>query len=177
MEKFLISKNPKSQSFWVPFRAGYITASGAPSIKKLDLWRAERVTDVVTLLRSDEMQGLSAASEGLGLNWHHFPLSGRRLESADDARVVSKIPELADLLHASRERRIVVHCAAGMHRTGLFLYILLRSSGLDPGLALQRIEQARKLTAEELCKSTKHGILLDQAEALFQSGGKSSAMP
>jgi hypothetical protein len=161
--------NPQAASRWVPMphdSGCWVTASGAPSRARLERWARSRVTDVVTLQRADEMASwLPSACATLGIGWHHLPLSGRRLSGASDMQSIAR---LGDLLALGTDRRIVLHCAAGMHRTGLCLYLLLRRAGASSDEALVLVEQARPVTAHELTKSTRRsGKLLDVAEGLL----------
>jgi protein tyrosine/serine phosphatase len=43
--------------------------------------------------------------------------------------------------------RLVVHCSAGIHRTGMFGYALLRQFGLDPEVARAKLAELRQVTA------------------------------
>ena len=156
-----------SDTGWIPVHNGYITAAGAPSRQRLEHWADCGVTDVATLQRSDELRPwLPEVCADLGLTWHHIPLSGRRLERKSDRDSLVRIPELAALLTGEPPRAIVVHCAAGLHRTGVCLYLIMRAAGHPSDEAIELIRQARPLTAEELVRKTRRGILADQAEAL-----------
>lgn len=135
-------------------------------MRRLREWKAFGATDVVTLQRSDEMRpSLQTECEELGLNWWHRPLSGRRLEVEEDQRSLSNLDLILKALGGESQRSIVLHCSAGMHRTGVFFYFLLRESGATQTEALLKIREARPLTAQELEKATrKSGKLLDLAE-------------
>lgn len=147
---------------------GRITATGAPSRTKVDQWARMGVTDVVTLQRADEHAAwLPQACADAEITWHHLPLSGRRLEHPDDAASLARMPRLAELLRATPPRSILVHCAAGLHRTGVCLYMVLRAHGLTGDEAVETIASARPLTAEELCRETRRGTLRETAEAAF----------
>ncbi len=124
------------------------------------------MTDVVTLQRADEMAAwLGPTCAALGMQWHHRPLTGRRLSGARD---MQSLVELAALLELPADRRIVLHCAAGMHRTGLSLDLLLRRAGATSEEALTGVERARPVTAHELTRTTRRsGRLLDRAEVLL----------
>ncbi len=153
-------------SHWVPLQTGWITATGGPSRVRLGGWPERGATDVLTLQRVDEMQPwIPEACAAVGLNFIHLPLSGRRLERPEDWESLRRLPSLLALW--DRPRRVVVHCSAGLHRTGAVCHLLLRLSGLDRATALARIEAARPLTAEELCKRTRSGTLIDQAEEIL----------
>ncbi len=151
-------------SRWVPLKAGWITAAGGPSRGRLAEWRARGATDVLTLQRADEMQAwIPAMCREHGLEWRHLPLSGRRMESAEDAGSLARLPGLLELWE--QPRRVVVHCSAGLHRTGGVCYLLLRLAGLERAAAIATISAARALTAEELCKPARSGVLVDRMDA------------
>ena len=162
-------KTERTTSRWVALGQARLTAAGCPSEARLDLWAANGASDVITLQRADEMPAwLPDACLARGLVWHGVPLSGRRLQDPADAASLARIPALVGLLDAPRG--IVVHCAAGMHRTGLFIYLLMRHAGLSSEMALRRLAQARPITAHELTRSTRrNGKLLDTADAVYLS--------
>jgi protein tyrosine phosphatase (PTP) superfamily phosphohydrolase (DUF442 family) len=126
------------------------------------------VTDIVTLLMDHEIRkDLKSQCRGLGLTWHHIPLSGRRLTKPGDVESVRRVREIVTALRNGAS--VVVHCAAGLHQTGVFLYLIFRATGHQPTEALALTRQARTLTGKELEKQTrKSGVLLDLAERLYQ---------
>lgn len=152
---------PDSQ--WVPLRAGWITAAGGPSRQRLGAWRSRGATDVLTLQRADEMQPwIPGLCQEHGLGWIHLPLSGRRMDQPGDRDSLARLPALLDVW--GEPRRVVVHCSAGLHRTGAVCYLLLRLAGLERDDAIARIRLARALTAEELCRETRGGVLADHMD-------------
>lgn len=164
-----IGKNPAAASNWVELLDGHVTAAGAPSQARLDLWAVRGVTDVVTLQRGDEMASwLPERCAALDIRWHHLPLSGKRLAAVNDPISIAAIPGLLNMLRGD-PARMVVHCSAGMHRTGVCLYLMARHTGLTPANALDWIDSARPLTAHELRRKTRAGILVKLAEDLFQA--------
>lgn len=44
--------------------------------------------------------------------------------------LITKLTELNKLINTDEER-ILIHCAAGIHRTGVISYTLLRMNGYD----------------------------------------------
>ncbi len=171
------SKRAGAESRWIPLLAGFVTATSAPKRARLEDWAARGVTDVVTLQREHELAAwLRETCRETGLRWHHLPLSGKRLAEPGDRRALAQLPRLLELLRApAREpaaRRVVLHCSAGLHRTGVCLYLLLRLAGMSQESAVAKIELARPLTARELQKRTrKTGVLLERAEALLHGPG------
>jgi Tyrosine phosphatase family len=153
-------------SAWVPLRAGWITAAGGPSRQRLADWPARGATDVLTLQRADEMQPwIPELCQTHGLGWIHLPLSGRRMEQAGDRDGLARLPGLLDVW--SEPRRVVVHCSAGLHRTGAICYLLLRLAGQTRDEAVATIRTARALTAEELVRGARSGVLIDRMDALL----------
>lgn len=156
----------ESDSRWVPLGAGWITAAGGPSRQRLGLWPQRGATDVLTLQRAGEMQPwIPELCRSHGLVWHHLPLSGRRMDQPGDAESLARLPTLLPVW--DEPRRVVVHCSAGLHRTGAVCYLLLRLAGLDRETALARIRHARELTAEELCRGARSGVLVDRMDELL----------
>ena len=169
MEMFEDSENPDNVRRWMQLGEHHVVASGAPGRRTLERWRDAGVTDVITLQRADEMAPwLAQACAERSLRWHHAPVSGKRLQAKGDAA------SLADVIRIVREMdapsRVVVHCSAGLHRTGVALYLLLRAQGLSPQDSLARIEAGRALTARELTRTPRHGERLAQtAETMWSA--------
>ena len=163
-----ISEPFEPGSCWVPLRAGWITAVGGPSRQRLAAWAGCGATDVLTLQRADEMQPwIPELCEVHGLAWLHLPLSGRRMEQLADQQSLARLPGMLGLW--DQPRRVVVHCSAGLHRTGAICYLLLRISGMQRDAAVAHIRLARPLTAEELVRGSRSGMLVDRMDALLAS--------
>lgn len=150
-------------SHWVPLRAGWLTATGGPSRARLASWRTRGATDVLTLQRADEMQPwIPGLCREHGLGFIHLPLSGRRMDQPGDSDSLARLPALLTTWDAPR--RVVIHCSAGLHRTGAVCYLLLRLAGHDRSAALAHIHAARALTAAELQKPARSGVLADRMD-------------
>ena len=166
------TKNPDAVSAWTDLLGGRVTAKGAPGRQGLTTWATEGATDVVTLQRSHEHgPWLAQACADAGMSWHHLPLSGRRLDQDADRVSLARVPELLELLRRNPPRSVILHCSAGLHRTGICLYLLLRHAGFDPEAALVKLAAARPLTAKEVKRQGKRGSLQAQAETLLAPGG------
>jgi len=59
--------------------------------------------------------------------------------------ILKKVADLNELLHSGDEMA-VMHCAAGVHRTGTIAYALLRINGYSPDEAMERIGMMRMAT-------------------------------
>ena len=151
----------RTSSAWVAVGAGAITASGAPNRATIELWAAAwGATDVVTLQRADEGRAeLADEIRDAGLAWTHAPLSGKRLAAPGDGAALDRALRTA-LARARRGARVVVHCSAGVHRTGLVVYGVLRLAGRDVEGALAALLRARAVTHEEVTKRDGDGVAL-----------------
>jgi hypothetical protein len=156
---------------------GSLSARGRPSLETLAaLQQHKGITGVVTLLQHDESSGyaqqLGEACERLGLKWWHAPLAGPKAMglvreavprlSQEDLDSFKQIRHIKQQLELTCEK-LVVHCAAGLHRTGLFLYLLLRELGASPESALEKLRQMRQETCDEFMRMN----FLDKAEAIL----------
>merc|ERR1712125_194452 len=118
---------------------GRLVLTGAPSKKDLESW----VTDlncVITLLRSTELQDrkLDFAKDLplLGKEWIHIPISGAALEDESDRDSVMRA---AKIVHERLQcgEGVVVHCSAGLHRTGIVAYLALRLGNRSKAVSLE----------------------------------------
>jgi protein-tyrosine phosphatase len=171
VELFETHKNPQNRSYWVPFGRHWISAAGSPSKSRFERWQLAGTTDIVTLQRHDEMPDwLVQQCETTQINWHHFPLSGRYLQAANDRNSLEQLYLWAkEHNHRVEPQKVVFHCAAGLHRTGLAMYLTLRTTGLAVEEVIAHIQQARYLTGQELSRSThRGGKIAETAEQWFQ---------
>lgn len=178
---------------FVPAGLGRIAARGAPSSASFGRWASEAgASYVVTLLKEGEpayamvcQRGLDLVEEGSLKGWLHLPLSGGgcvndvfedtsngRLSTrckdaaAQDKESLARVQEIVELLQNGES--VVVHCAAGLHRTGIVCYMALRLLGHSAEDSLQAILASRPLTHTEVMKRTrKHAPLCELAEELL----------
>jgi predicted protein tyrosine phosphatase len=71
----------------------------------------------------------------------------------------------------AKGKKIVVHCHAGLHRSGFFVYILLRRHGMSETHAVKALRMTRRRTFNEMTAySTRRRLTLAQiAEGVFAS--------
>lgn len=103
---------------------------------------------MVTLLTEREAaRDIGEAARHAGLSWLWIPMDGASVPDA--ARTKALLPSLDEVASIiARGGRVVVHCSAGIHRTGMFGYALLRRLGLAPEAARARLAELRAVTAE-----------------------------
>ncbi|WP_110721406.1 protein-tyrosine phosphatase family protein [Thiolinea disciformis] len=102
------------------------------------------ITTVVSLLESQEQYELGLRQQPVycanyDLTYIHFPIPDRGLPSTPKAL------ELAKQLwqRIDEGEHVVIHCRAGIGRTGIIAGAVLVASGIKPPQALQLISEAR----------------------------------
>jgi len=133
---------------WIELGAGRLTVRGRPSHKALPGLRGDGCTHIVTLL--SEREGaplLGEAVKAAGMEWFWFPLpNGTPPTGEARDRAVERIEQMSRLIDVGGS--LLIHCAAGIHRTGMIAYALLRWRGLEPESALERLGAMRTHTRE-----------------------------
>ena len=127
--------------------AGALALSHRPKLNDLPLLRAAGVTHVVTLLAESEgARQIGDAAIHEGLVWLWVPLVGANIPDATRAEEFRRVfGELRELLMAGG--KLFIHCSAGIHRTGMFGYALLRQLGLSGEDAHVKLAELRQVTA------------------------------
>jgi len=166
---------------FVPAGKGRLAVRPRPGTGQVARWvEVAGATHLVTLLRGseakfEEVQQQAAQAMETGLKgWLHLPLSGKRAiirrsgdRSAEDTTSLARATEVSELLLAGAS--VVVHCAAGQHRTGVVCYLALRLVGQGPDEALESILGSRPITHVEMTRSDrKHVPLCSLAEEYFR---------
>jgi protein-tyrosine phosphatase len=127
-----------------------LSAGPRPSKKLLVEMRASGITDLVTLLSKTEgaeQIGRRAIAEHV--SWHWLPLDGADPLQIDSYNFKSKLIGLTETFSTGEgPRRIHVHCSAGIHRTGMVIYGLLRLTGLGPDETRAALKQIRAVAAD-----------------------------
>jgi hypothetical protein len=133
---------------FVPVGGGALALSHRPKHRDVPRLPAFGVTHVVTLLAEREgAKDIGDAVRRAGLTWIWCPLdNGRPPDAQCTAELRPVLAELATLV--SNGATILVHCSAGIHRTGMFGYALLRQLGLEPAAARAKLIELRAVTGE-----------------------------
>eukprot|EP00742_Colponemidia_sp_Colp-10_P003788 GILJ01004035.1.p2 GENE.GILJ01004035.1~~GILJ01004035.1.p2 ORF type:complete len:119 (+),score=11.02 GILJ01004035.1:305-661(+) len=108
------------------------------------------------------------------MKWLHLPLDGANqalLQSKGALEACKKtLPEVKRLLDAGES--VLVHCAAGIHRTGVVVYSLHRMFGVPQDLARQALHACRMQTGKgvgehriEIAETLLLPFLLKECEA------------
>lgn len=143
--------------------AGALALSHRPRRKDVARLPEFGVTHVVTLLAEREgAKEIGEAVRHAGLTWIWCPLAnGQPPDAQATATIRPVLAELATLVDDGAA--IFVHCSAGIHRTGMFGYALLRQLGLDPAAARAKLTELRPVTGDGVGEDR-----LAWGDALFQ---------
>ena len=147
-------KQARTASHWMHVGSGRLTLAAAPTATRVAAFKERGATRFVTLLMATEphLDAVRGACSKLDLGWSHVPLSGGRVNGPDDAASLCKVvAEVAEQLRAGEH--VVVHCAAGLHRTGIVGYLVLRCTGLPNAAAMAGLLAMREITHEEMAMS------------------------
>ncbi len=104
-------------------------------------------TAVLTLNETSELQwlgvdGLGAAVSAAGMQWWHCPIVDFRAPGPDFEAVWQPVgPSIEERLLSGE--RILIHCLAGLGRTGTIAARLLMEQGMAPQDAIGRVRMAR----------------------------------
>lgn len=140
-------KNPSTIRF-VKVGKGRLALYHRPRHDTFELVRRKGCTHVVTLLKDTEFaERYGEQAKNAGLEWYWLPVpNGKYPEGEVHERLIAAMPELSRLLDEGKS--LLIHCSAGIHRTGTVAYGLLRWRGIDSTRAMQIIAKARRETAE-----------------------------
>lgn len=142
------AKRPPIPLSWVQVGSGRLALWGRPGNKSFPFLREAGCTRVVTLL--SEKEGGAAIGEQATraqLAWTWIPLPGRTPPSGEArTQVLEHLTQLSAYLDQGES--MLIHCSAGIHRTGMMTYALLRRRGLSEAEAREVLAQLRQHTAE-----------------------------
>jgi protein-tyrosine phosphatase len=114
------------------------------SLAELRAWPAAALVSLIERWELDFLgvANLGAESERAGLEWFHLPIIDM---SAPDRRFADAWPEVGPRLHARLDagENLVVHCRAGLGRSGTVAALLLIERGVEVRAAIRQVRGAR----------------------------------
>jgi predicted protein tyrosine phosphatase len=140
--------NSGSDVVLVPVAGGALALTHRPKLKTIPALRGLGATHLVTLLAEREgAKQIGSAATAAGLTWLWMPLDGGDVPCA--ARTAELRPRLVAIATTiGNGSKVVVHCSAGIHRTGMIGYALLRQLGMSADAAREKLPELRSVTAE-----------------------------
>jgi hypothetical protein len=139
-----------SEITWIQTGDGWLAIWHRPSLKNLPLLKEAGCEHILTLL--SEREGaleMGDAVRRADMKWIWLPLPNARWsEGKKKDPILSTLPSLSEILDSGSH--LLIHCSAGIHRTGTVAYILLRWRGHDEEEALSLIARMRLHTREGL---------------------------
>src|SRR5215216_3719305 len=105
-------------------------------------------THIITLLKESEgAERYGNLTRNADMEWVWIPVpNGKYPEGDVHERLMQAMPSLSKLLDDGNS--ILIHCSAGIHRTGIVAYGLLRWRGMSSKQAMNIIGRTRAETAE-----------------------------
>jgi hypothetical protein len=135
---------------WAPAGRGHLALRGRPKLALVPHLPALGCHRLVTLLSAREgAPTIGRAARETGLAWTWSPLDNGRPPVGAAARALARTAAEVAARLADGER-VMIHCAAGLHRTGMLAYGALRLLGLPPDGARRIIGEARPETLAAL---------------------------
>jgi protein-tyrosine phosphatase len=137
-----------SEYHFVNVGNGRLALNHRPGGRDFKLLRESGCTHVVTLLKESEFaERIGNKTKNAGLQWVWLPVpNGNYPEGDVHERLLEAMPQLSQLLDEGNS--LFIHCSAGIHRTGMVAYGLLRWRGMERDEAMRVIHEMRKETAE-----------------------------
>jgi protein-tyrosine phosphatase len=131
---------------WLPIGGGALALGARPGRRTFPALKS--ATDVLTLLGEKEGAAtIGAEVERMGLRWWNLPLpNGQPFGPERDPPIASLYDELK--LRLAQGGRLYIHCAAGIHRTGMIGAGLLYSLGLTDAEVEAALNALRPHTAQ-----------------------------
>ena len=121
---------------------------GKKSLKRLqDL----NLTHCCTLLSErEEAPLIGKLCKKIGCQWVWLPIEGGNLELLSQVDLADHMQILLQTIKDAPNPKVYFHCSAGIHRTGFFVYSLLRLMGHTAEEARSHLAQLRDVTANQV---------------------------
>ena len=131
----------------------YITCRGRPKVRNLALYKDNhKINYILSILNPKEKpEEIRDECLRLGIDWVNLNLKGAKvgnLESNVDMIADSLINTYNHLL--KNDTVLLIHCAAGLHRTGVSTYCLIRMNGENQENAMEILGKIRLKTKQEV---------------------------
>lgn len=119
--------------------------SPRPKLKRIKFLAPDYDIFVTLLSNKEGAQDIGEAVRKINKEWWHFPFRWSKLKEDDFPHLWRLVENLS--LALLNKKRVFLHCAAGVDRTGLIALATLLSFGLDLFDAIKVIEELRPVTS------------------------------
>ncbi len=146
-----ISKKLPAIANWIKIGNGYLAIGHKPGGKiSYESLKDENTSSVLTLLNENEGAALIGKQlTKVNIEWIWFPFSASKPLNGDDKiKVFDLYKKLSGLLE--NDGKIYIHCSAGIHRTGMITYGLLRFLGNEKLQSFAILKTLREVTAAQV---------------------------
>lgn len=128
---------------------GALALSERPKIRELHKLKAGSCTHVISILaeRGEKAGLIGKEVQQQSMTWHWIKISKITALTNKETSNFKMAVDLT-ILRFRENENVLVHCSAGLHRTGIFAYILLKKSGLTHHETLHFIRQMKPETAD-----------------------------
>ncbi|MBK8978841.1 MAG: tyrosine-protein phosphatase [Planctomycetes bacterium] len=139
-----------TRSNWVPVAGGRLAVGHRPRLRALAALRRSGATHILTLTSESEgARDIERSARDAGLRWLWLPLAnGEPPEAARIPVIASMFLGVSEVL--AQGGAVFAHCSAGIHRTGMITFALLRYLGHGTVAARELMAALRTVTAERV---------------------------
>jgi len=133
------------------FECGYLALSERPKIKEIKRLKDDGCSRVVTILpeRGEKAHMIGKEVESCGMSWDWLKVTKATNFTNDEKASFKKFVENT-LSSLKAGESVLVHCSAGLHRTGIFAYSVLIRGGMSHSDAFETIGNIRQETADAM---------------------------
>ncbi|MEZ6140912.1 MAG: tyrosine-protein phosphatase [Zavarzinella sp.] len=133
---------------WVLLGQGRLALSNRPKLKDIPKLADAGCQRIVTIQGRNELPGqIERAAKAVGLPWTWVPVGhGKAPDDEADMYLRRGLAVLVAAMEVGES--VLVHCSAGIHRTGMLAFALLRWLGITESEALDIIATMRPVTRE-----------------------------
>jgi protein-tyrosine phosphatase len=144
--------------YWVQVGSGWLALSNRPKLKDIAELPAQGCQRVITIQGRNELPNqVERAVKAAGMAWTWVPIAslaplaighGKFPEGEADLLMRRGLQELVESIEAGES--VLIRCSAGIHRTGMLTFALLRWLNIPEIKALDMIEEMRSITRADI---------------------------